>query len=103
MGHVPLTPRLSAKLAALFSAEDLPFAEQWLLSECGSEIPGGFTDAGWVERVRAAALKMSSGSLHRLADATRLGQTDWRDLLMVAGFGKKVSSYEVWLNEPNSN
>ena len=100
---MPLTPRLSAKLAALFSAEDVPFAEQWLLSECGPEIPGGVKDAGWVERVRAAALKMSRGSLHRLADATRLGQTDWRDLLMVAGFGENVTSYDAWLNEPNSN
>jgi hypothetical protein len=103
MEQVPLTPRLLAKLVAMFPAEDRSFAEQWLLSECGPEIPGGFTDAGWVERVRAAALKISRGSLDKLADATRLGQADWRDLLIGAGFGESVSAYEVWLNEPNSN
>lgn len=102
MSHMPLTPRLSAKLAALFSAQEVPLAEQWLLSECGPEIPGGFTDTDWVERVRAAALKMSGGSLNKLADATRLGQADWRDLLMGAGFGKSVGSYEAWLNNTHS-
>jgi hypothetical protein len=100
MIEIPLTPRLTRKLTALFPAADRQFAEQWLLSECGPDLPGGFTDPTWVERVRAAALKSSAGSLDKLARATALGQQDWRDLLMGAGLGDP-EAHEVWLNGPS--
>ena len=98
MTEIPLTPRLAAKLAAMFPAGDCAFAAQWLVSECGPRIPGGFTDPTWVERVRAAALRLSAGSLDKLAVATGLGQQDWRDLLMAAGFGHP-DAYEAWLDD----
>jgi hypothetical protein len=103
MSQPPLTRRLSAKLAELFSPEDRSFAEQWLLFECGPQIAGGYADARWVERVRAAVLKLSGGSLERLADATCLGQRDWRDLLTGSGFGESLDSYVAWLNQRTSN
>ncbi len=99
MIEIPLTPRLADKLTALFPTGDRRLAEQWLLSECGPNLPGGFTDPTWVERVRAAALKFSAGSLDKLARATALAQQDWRDLLMGAGFGTP-EAHEVWLNSP---
>lgn len=103
MSQMPLTRRLAAKLAAVFPDDDRAFAEQWLLLECGPDIPGGFTDARWAERVRAAALKLSRGSLDRLASATALGRQDWRDLLMAAGFGESLTAHDEWLTDPNSN
>lgn len=69
-----------------------------VMSECGPDIPGGVTDPAWIERVRAAALKLSEGSLDKLAQATALGQEDWRDLLMAAGFGASLSAHLTWLN-----
>lgn len=100
MQNFPLTSRLAAKLSEVFSADDQQLAHQWLVTECGPHIPGGFPDQFWVERVRAAALKVSNGSLDKLAWATSLGQTDWRDLLMAADFGK-LNAHEAWLDESN--
>lgn len=98
MTETPLTPRLAAKLAQLFTDDNLAFAERWLVTECGPNILGGFTDPIWVERVRAAALKVSNGSLDRLARTAILAQGDWRDLLMAADFGS-LNAHEAWLDE----
>jgi hypothetical protein len=94
--EIPLTPRLSAKLVQLFTDDDPALAERWLVTECGPSIPGGFTDPKLVERVRAAALKVSEGSLDGLARATDLAHSDWRDLLMAADFGS-LDAHEAWL------
>jgi hypothetical protein len=94
---VPLTPRLSAKLASLFAEEDQPLAEQWLIAECGENLPLGAMGAEGLERIRTAALKVSRGSLDRLALATSLAQRDWRDLLMGADFGDDIHAHETWL------
>jgi len=100
--EIPLTPRIAAKLAQLFTDDDPAFAERWLITECGANIPGGFTDQKWVERIRAAALKVSQGSLDSLARATDLAHRDWRDLLVAAGFGGP-DAHEAWLNQPNAH
>lgn len=99
MTEIPLTPRLDAKLGGLFAIDDRPLAKEWLLSECGPHISGGYSDLVWVERVRAAALKVSNGSLDKLGRATELLKKDWRDLVMVADFGS-LDAHEAWLNEP---
>jgi hypothetical protein len=97
--EIPLTPRLAARLAELFASEDAARAEEWLVAECGPNFPGGFTNPAWVERVRAAALKLSDGSLDKLARVTAIGRRDWRDLLMAAGFGG-LTAHEDWLDAP---
>ncbi|WP_156178728.1 hypothetical protein [Pelagerythrobacter marensis] len=101
MSEIALTPRLATKLAELFATDEQQIAHQLLLSECGPRIPGGFADPMWIERVRAAALKISSGSLDKLAEATALGQIDWRDLVMAADFSS-LNAHEVWLDDPIS-
>jgi hypothetical protein len=105
MTDIPLTPRLAAKLAAIFPPEDRTFAEQWLIAECGSDLPLIHSAPELLQRVRAAALKFSQGSLDRLALATRSAQQDWRDLLMAADFGQDVHAHQAWLDDtanPNS-
>jgi hypothetical protein len=47
-----------------------------------------------MERVRFAVLKLSGGDLEKLRKAIKLAQTDWRDLLMAAGFGHDVNVYK---------
>jgi hypothetical protein len=51
---------------------------------------------GESERLRFAALRLSRGDLTGLADAIKLGNTDWRDLLMAADFGD-VDAHSVWV------
>jgi hypothetical protein len=99
----PLTPRLAARLTALFSSEERSFAEQWLVSEIDEDIPGGISSSMvLLERIRAAAMKCSGGSLTQLASVTSLARQDWRDLLMAADFGN-TRAHEEWLSEPFSN
>ncbi|RYE54393.1 MAG: hypothetical protein EOP20_11935 [Hyphomicrobiales bacterium] len=51
------------------------------------------------ERIAAAALKMSEGSLEKFGAAIKLAVKDWRDLLMAAGFGHDVSAHEAWFRQ----
>lgn len=50
-----------------------------------------------IERIGAAILRQSDGSISKLEAAIELAQHDWRDLLMVAGFGYDLAAHEVWL------
>jgi hypothetical protein len=72
-------------------------ATQRLLEGCSPERLA-VSDGGLIERIRAAALKRSGGSLSELEDALRLAGQDWRDLLMAVGFGEKLNAHDVWLN-----
>lgn len=54
------------------------------------------SDEVQLERVRFAALKLSKGDLRELKKAVKLAQTDWRDLLMAAGFGNDVNAHKKW-------
>ena len=85
--ETPLEPRVEAVLTAIFPQTKRPDAMIALKQDCGpAAIPGlGMQDS--CERVRLAALKLSDGSLDNLYDAIAVAQTDYRDLLMAAGFG----------------
>ncbi len=50
-----------------------------------------------MERLRFAAIKLSKGELNTLLDAIVLAQTDWRDLLVAAGFANDVHAHQSWL------
>lgn len=68
-----------------------------LAEQCGNNLP--FLEklnAQELERYQFAALKLSRGKLPRLLDAIQLAKTDWRDLLMAAGFGENVRAHLDW-------
>lgn len=73
-------------------------AERLLTYECGSNLPlsKGSTPAG-LERVRFAALKVSDGQIDKLRRAVELAKTDWRDLLVSAGFAHDPEAHKTWL------
>lgn len=48
------------------------------------------------DRFQIAALKLSGGSLSELKRAVDLFHTDYRDLLMGAGFGHDVEAHLTW-------
>ena len=52
-----------------------------------------------MERIRFAIIKMTKQSPLNLAVGIYLAQTDWRDLLMSAGFGDDVAQHMTWYHE----
>ena len=96
-----MAPELSKKtlnyLAIMFEGEDRELAAQLLLEQCGNNLPGLENgDAVQLERFRFAALKVSGGQLAKLERAVQLAQTDWRDLLVLAGFAEDLKAHETW-------
>ncbi len=92
-----LSEKTLRHLAAMFEGEDRRSAIQLLLEQCGNNLPGlQSLDAMQLERFRFAALKVSEGQLAKLRSAVQLAQTDWRDLLVVAGFAEDLDAHEAW-------
>ena len=85
--ETPLEPRVEAVLNALFPESARSNAVIALKTDCGPATIPGLTLHDGCERVRLAALKLSNGDLDNLHDAIAVAQTDYRDLLMAAGFG----------------
>ena len=48
------------------------------------------------ERTWLAMLKVSNGNMQLLHEAVTLAKTDFRDLLMNAGFGEDLKAHERW-------
>jgi hypothetical protein len=97
MANVPLSPATLSRLEALFSPSDQAEAEQLLVELCGANLPFcENSDSTSLERLRFAALKLSSGRLPELYSAVELANTDWRDLLVAAGFADDVDAHRSW-------
>jgi len=75
-----------ATLLATQCANNLPFLESLSATE--------------LERYQFAALKLSNGTIEGLQKAIEVANSDWRDLLVAAGFGHSVRVHEKWLPEP---
>ena len=91
-----------ARLDLPFPGADHGEALNLLTQDCGPGLPSMPTDSDLV-RVQAAALKCSGGTLKGLVDAVALAQTDWRDLLVVAGFAHDTRAHLVWLRNLESD
>jgi hypothetical protein len=96
------TPFLSSetqrRLDILFRQEDRAEAERLLAEQCGNNLPFlENLDEQGLERFQFAALKLSGGDLSRLLNAIDLAKTDWRDLLMAAGFGEDTQAHVYWM------
>ncbi len=72
----------------------LPTYRPWVPS--GTEPQAPRADATSLERLRFAALKLGGGRLADLYDAVDLANTDWRDLLVAAGFAEDVEAHKSW-------
>ena len=100
MGREPI-PTLSsftrARLSLVFKERDRAEAFRVLAEECGRNLPfcENVTPEG-LERLHFAALKISGGTLQGLRQAVDLAQSDWRDLLLAAGFGFSTTAHLDW-------
>jgi predicted esterase len=98
---IDLTPGTKERLRTLFRPEDLPEAERLLANDdTAARLAGqGWTPAQ-LERIQFAALRASGGSLDGLRNALVVGRTDWRDLVMSAGFGHDPLAHQSWQPGP---
>jgi hypothetical protein len=84
-------------LNAVFTSPDRAEAARLLATECGNNLPFcEDSDEFTLERLRYAAMKLSDGTLADLREAIALAKTDWRDLLMAAGFAEDVTAHQRW-------
>ena len=100
----PLTEQLVGRL---FAPDDQAEASRRLVEECGNNLPlCKDSDEYQLERLRFAALRISIGYLDTLQEAIEQAKTDWRDLLMWAGFAESLTAHQRWAEQTlkdNSN
>ena len=95
-----LSPRTKELIEILFRPQDVAEASQWLVDECGNNLPLCVKlDEYGMERIRFAALRLSQGNIRRLLRAIDEARMDWRDLLVAAEFGYYVHAHEAWAND----
>ena len=84
-------------VARLFPAEEQDEVTRLLQEDCTTALPlTGNASADFFERVQCAALRLSQGRMDGLYDAIALAQTDWRDLLVAAGFAEDPRTHKDW-------
>jgi hypothetical protein len=92
-----LSERTWEKIRRLFPAEHHEEVATILENECGNNLPFlEKLDKYRLERFRFAALKVSRGSVDELRKAVKLAKTDWRDLLLAAGFANSLDAHTRW-------
>jgi hypothetical protein len=80
----------------IFSADERNDVMLLLINECGSNLPHINEKSPLIERIRFAAIKISNGKKKELIKAIELAKTDWRDLLVSAGFEHDINEYNIW-------
>lgn len=92
-----LSPKTNRIVNILFKSREAKEVSDMLENDCGTESLGC---DGWspeqMDRIRFAVLKLGNEKQGGLDAAIDLANTDWRDLLMAAGFGKDLNAHEEW-------
>ena len=97
-GSPPLSEDAEVRIARLFGYDEAPRVRALLLERCGHNLPFlDKLDSAGMDRFRFAVLKLSEGRFDKLERALREAETDWRDLLMAAGFGHDVHAHRSWM------
>ncbi len=99
--ETPLSPRTEALVRHLFpEANRREKVRRKLIERCGTGMPMcEHSSPEGLERLRFAALKLSRGAFEELDFAVELANTDWRDVLVAAGFGSGLGAHEKWYAE----
>jgi len=92
-----LTPRVLRVLDRLFAPEARHQMVTRLEHECSAEALGC---PDWtppqMERLWFSIVKLVHANPGRIDQTFILARTDWRDLLMAAGFGEELDAHEKW-------
>jgi hypothetical protein len=101
MSGPPLSENTLERLNAVFPPALRTEAARLLEADCGENLSTSRHAASrHFERIRFAAIKLSNGRIAGLYDAIALAQTDWRDLLVAAGFAEDVDAHMRWHPRP---
>lgn len=95
-----LAPRIAALIAARCPPDRAASLARLLSDECSVTLPGVRPE--WtelIERIQAGVLRTTRWDPRLIEPRLRLARTDWRDLLMVAGFGESTTAHLPWLEE----
>jgi len=94
---IELSKDTEAKIKKLFPPQLWSRVFEIIEKECGDNLPFcEHVDTFQMERIRFAVLKLSEGGLERLKEGVRFAQTDWRDVLVAAGFGNDIYAHKKW-------
>jgi len=97
---IALSERTRNLIAKMFSKSDGIVISDMLYRAVSAKVPFcADSSAEEMERIRFAILKMTKDSPLNLAVGIFLAQSDWRDLLMSAGFGDDAAQHMAWYNE----
>ena len=96
MGTPALSAETERRVALLFAPANQETVRAVLRDECGHNLPCLPTDETGMDRILFAVLKLSEGDPKKLRDAVRLAKTDWRDLLVAAGFADDIHAHKSW-------
>jgi hypothetical protein len=100
MSAVQLSENTLRLVRHIFTPEHHTAVVGALETHCGSGLPFWVsTTPEGLERIRFAVLKLSSGSLPQFERALAIANTDWRDVLVAAGFGNGLQAHINWLDE----
>lgn len=95
-GTLPLGQEAEKRIALLFEPTHQETVRTILLRDCGNSLWREASETE-IERLRFAVLKVSRGSLDRLSKTIELAKTDWRDVLLAAGFANNPQAHRSWL------
>src|SRR5262245_18425901 len=90
---IPLSELTRSQVSALFDPGDVATVTAMLEARCGAGLP--LVKPEWtrlVDRIRAAAIKLSGGDVDRLRRAIDSANVDWRDVLVAAGFANDLEA-----------
>ena len=97
---IDLSDRTIKIINVVFSNDDKDEVIDLLKNECANNLL--FLEdksSEEMERFRFAVIKLSEGKIDKLHDVMELAQSDWRDLLVAAGFGDDLIVHQLWTNE----
>lgn len=94
---VALSDDAEQRLRAQFAPEERAEARHLLEHECGNNLEDFGPAPADYDRLRFAAMKASRGRIEGLRWALAMGKTDWRDLLVEAGFGDDATAHFRWM------
>ena len=98
--HIGLSEKTQTLVEKLFPQSDRQQVANLLKNECGNNLPLLETyNSIQLERFQFAALKLSDGNLVKLEQQIRIAKSDWRDLLVSAGFENDAEEHKKWFNE----
>ena len=97
LNMIELSQGTEEKIKKLFSPGLWSEVFTIIESECGDNLPFCENlDKHQLERIRFAVLKLSEGNLNNLKESVKFAQTDWKDMLVAAGFGDDVHAHKRW-------